>query len=189
MPTDPETVQEAVRTLREAYIEECHLAADAVVARVKSGEVDTDETLWHAIKDTHRARIEGTSVTPRWAPLLFSAYPFSNRANVISSFEQTTLQSDILWEYNRLAWMGDVCHALNEHHQMPVAGLSLDEFVTTNPLDALADREDTIEDIVEDLRQLAMSARNDDTRVALLQQASRLERANPNLNPSPSRRR
>jgi hypothetical protein len=187
MPTDPATVQEAIQAIREAYEDECHLAADAIVAKVRGGQIDTDDDLWDAITDTHQTRVDGDSVTPRWTPILLSSYRFNglvSAAKAVGSFPQH--ESDVLWEYNRLAWIYDVCHVLREHHGMTIEGMTRAQFVAGNPIDSLTGRGETVDSVITELQRVAAATRDTTARTDLERQIRRLQRANTHLNPNPS---
>jgi hypothetical protein len=171
-------VQDAVSAIREAYVEECHVAAEAVMTRVRNGDIADDGALWDAILDTHTARVEGSSVTPAWSPLLFSVHRFDTAAHPWNPKQD----SDVLWELNRNAWAADICHVLAEHYEMVVAGMSRELFLSGNPLDSLTNREVTTRRILDDMRAIVLTMHSDSSRHELMRHITRLERVNRHLN-------
>lgn len=178
MAVEPTAAQSAVAALQSAYNEECHVAVEAIMTRVRNGEITSDEALWDAIRDTHKVRVEGSSVTPAWAPLLFSVHRFDTPARPWNPQQD----SDVLWELNRIAWTADICHVLAEHYKMTVAGMSRELFMSGNPLDSLTNRTVTIRRILDDLRGVALTIHDDTTRHEIMRHIARLERVTHHLN-------
>jgi hypothetical protein len=182
MSVTPETVQAALQTIKTAYYDECHLAADAVFERVQSGEITTDEALWDAIVETHQARVSGEPVTPKWTPILLSEYWFDDAPAVPPGAAR---ESDVLWEYNRIAWVNDVCHVLREHHHMTVEGTSRERFLAGHPLDSISTPQEVTERVALELEGIAIGVEDLELRRKIRNQSRRLKAIRP-LNPSPS---
>lgn len=189
MPAEPEAIKDALSTLREAYADQCHAAADVVIEQVRAGTVTSDMQLWDAITGTFTQHMEDPTLVPRWAPLMFSSYWFDGPPAPIEPYgKMPERESDVIWEYCRIAWVVDVCDVLVKHHGMAEAGTTRKLFLICSPLDSLTDRNDTVRRIIQELRELAVSTA-DPLGEELRRQADRLDRAHPNLNPSPSRER